>query len=127
MGHAHNAEYASTRKSKDSLRHLVTHIHNSSLTDDVVCKLSVPRSDTPGTMLEIEVAISDVIVMLAMAGQNYELTSSINDMLDEVQRNSISQSSITAGLNSLRGHVNKTFSPTRITQQIVADITRLPK
>tara|TARA_R110000787_G_scaffold258888_1_gene364118 strand:+ start:521 stop:757 length:237 start_codon:yes stop_codon:yes gene_type:complete len=78
-------------------------------------------------MHEIEVAISDVIVMLAMAGQNYELTSSINDMLDEVQRNSISQSSITAGLNSLRGHVNKTFSPTRITQQIVADITRLPK
>jgi hypothetical protein len=127
MGHAHNAEYVMNRKNRDSLRHLVAHISNLSLKDDIVCKLSVPSADAPGAVHEIELAVSDVIVMISMAGQNVELTSAISDIRDQVRRNSTDQASLTASLIELQEQVTKTFSPARLAQQYVADTTGLPK
>ena len=122
MNVTHNTEYTRYRSSGLYLRNLVAHIRNRSLKDDVVCKLSVPDEKTPSQTHEIEVAVTDVIVMLCQARQASEITSRLNDMRDQVRRNSIEQRQMLDSLQALQEEVSKTFNPQSLTKEIVHDL-----
>ena len=119
------------RASAYALRHLVAHVKGNNLKDDVVCKLTVPDSTAAnGDMYEIELAVSDVIIMLGMRGLQNELTYAITELRDRVGRNDIDQDDMRRDLQALQLLVDRAFSPERTVSPIVAVLDKesgLPK
>lgn len=113
---------------KHSLQQLIAHIAANKLEDDVVCKLSVPLMGQASGTHEIDITVTDVMVMLAMGMNQKELTRQVTDMRAEVRTatpaNPVNGQTFTASLMELQARLNKMFMPSEIAQPIVAELTK---
>ena len=115
---------ASPSDAKRSLQQLVAHVADGKLQDDVVCKLSVPMMGGASGTHEIELQVSDIMVMLAVAMNRFELYELVTDMQVRVRRNDLNQQMFTDGLLKLHRQLDDTFIPSNNAQPIVAELTR---
>ena len=115
---------ASSHDAKRSLQQLVAHVADRKLQDDVVCKLSVPMMGGASGTHEIEVQVSDIMVMLAVAMNRFELYEQVSDMQVRVRHNDLNQQMFTDALLKLNRQLDDTFIPNNIAQPVVAELTR---
>ena len=115
---------ASSHDAKRSLQQLVAHVADRKLQDDVVCKLSVPMMGGASGTHEIEVQVSDIMVMLAVAMNRFELYEQVSDMQVRVRHNDLNQQMFTDALLKLNRQLDATFIPNNIAQPVVAELTR---
>lgn len=109
---------------KHSLQQLIAHIAAKKLEDDVVCKLSVPLMGLNSGTHEIDIRITDVIVMLAVGMNHGELHQQVSDMRERVRRNDLNQQMFTSLLMELRSLIDKTFVPCEIVRPIIAKLQK---
>jgi hypothetical protein len=113
---------------KHSLQQLIAHIAAKKLEDDVVCKLSVPLMGQASGTHEIEITVTDVMVLLSMGMNQRELTRQVTDMRAEIRTatpaNPVNQQTFTASLLELQARLNKMFMPSQIAYPIVAELTK---
>ena len=115
---------ASSHDAKRSLQQLVAHVADRKLQDDVVCKLSVPMMGGASGTHEIELQVSDIMVMLAVAMNRFELYEQVADMQVRVRHNDLNQQMFTDALLKLNRQLDDTFIPNNIAQPVVAELTR---
>ena len=115
---------ASPSDAKRSLQQLVAHVADGKLQDDVVCKLSVPMMGGASGTHEIDIKVSDVMVLLAVGANHNELTHLVTNMRERVRLNDLNQQTFTASLMELQSQLTKMVTPSEIAQPIVAELTK---
>jgi len=117
-----------THEAKHSLQQLIAHIADKKLQDDVVCKLSVPLMGQASGTHEIEITVTDVMVLLSMGVNQQELTRLVQDMRMQLRSATtaipVDQQAFTASLIELQSRLNKMFMPIEIAKPIMAELTK---